>query len=522
MDFSADDKDHHHDTHAIPPKFIQEQYWHYNKVKISDLENDESVVDWNKGLSEEQAKVLKPVSTISKSAIENACITFRNAALGTEGDESPLETEIEDVTVYEHADFPGLQIAPGILPPETQVLWISQIMHQYMANPKHKINLQTDFDIEYPVFEDSGETEAPTPSLFTYDPQSTHSTPKNPETQKPLNMAQMLSRKLRWLTLGEQYHWPTRSYPRNGPTTFPSDLSTLVSGLFPHIRPESGVCLLYGQKDYMPVHRDVSELCERALASFSFGCDGIFVIARGEGELEEGEDPKKRTVAIRVRSGDCVHLDNETSLCLDNGYCFNQGNKYGSRISRGGCTDRSWNSDACPQYCQTTISDGGISISLVSESENDSKFCCGVGYDSSSQLCLANSTSNSFRPFSIDIGVAILNRTSGATTLGNTTSEVTTGNTTTAAASPSSQGPHVNIGIAIGAGAGAAVGILLVSAAIIFLCRFRKRQTHQSFQKFDSKNSYPPTPQKYIEHVELEHSPRQFQGLGIQELEGHR
>lgn len=104
-----DFKDHHHDTHATPPRFIQEQYWHYNKVKISDLENDESVVDWNKGLSEEQAKVLKPVSTISKSAIENACITFRNAALGTEGDESPLETEIEDVTVYEHADFPGKQ-----------------------------------------------------------------------------------------------------------------------------------------------------------------------------------------------------------------------------------------------------------------------------------------------------------------------------------------------------------------------------------------------------------------------------
>ncbi|KAG9887682.1 hypothetical protein KCU82_g18985, partial [Aureobasidium melanogenum] len=106
MDFS-DDKDHHHDTHAIPPQFIQEQYWHYNKVKISDLEKDESVVNWDKGLSEEQAKVLRPVSTISKSAIEKACIAFRNAALGTEGDETPLETEIEDVTVYEHADFPG-------------------------------------------------------------------------------------------------------------------------------------------------------------------------------------------------------------------------------------------------------------------------------------------------------------------------------------------------------------------------------------------------------------------------------
>ena len=65
------------------------------------------MVDWDKGLSEEQAKVIKPVSTISKTGIEKACIAFRNAALGTEGDESPLETEIEDVTVYEHTDFPG-------------------------------------------------------------------------------------------------------------------------------------------------------------------------------------------------------------------------------------------------------------------------------------------------------------------------------------------------------------------------------------------------------------------------------
>lgn len=65
------------------------------------------MVDWDKGLSEEQANVIKPVSKISKAAIEKACIAFRNAALGTEEDQSPLESEIEDVTVYEHTDFPG-------------------------------------------------------------------------------------------------------------------------------------------------------------------------------------------------------------------------------------------------------------------------------------------------------------------------------------------------------------------------------------------------------------------------------
>lgn len=51
--------------------------------------------------------MIKPVGTIEKSAIEKACIAFRNAALETEGDETPLETEVEDVTVYEHTDFPG-------------------------------------------------------------------------------------------------------------------------------------------------------------------------------------------------------------------------------------------------------------------------------------------------------------------------------------------------------------------------------------------------------------------------------
>jgi hypothetical protein len=59
------------------------------------------------------------------------------------------------------------------------------------------------------------------------------------------------------------------------------------------------------------------------------------------------------------------------ALCLDNGYaeddlkilsrhyrrfsyCFNQGNEYGNRISRSECTDRTWDSDACPQKCQTS------------------------------------------------------------------------------------------------------------------------------------------------------------------------
>jgi len=62
----------------------------------------------------------------------------------------------------------------------------------------------------------------------------------------------------------------------------------------------------------MPVHRDVSEQCEKALASFSVGCDGIFIVGRGEDEVEDPEERKRSTVAIRVHSGDCIHLDRET------------------------------------------------------------------------------------------------------------------------------------------------------------------------------------------------------------------
>jgi len=196
-------------------------------------------------------------------------------------------------------------------------------MHKYLANPKHKMNLEADYNIEFPTpsslsAEITEESDSKDPacellsSFFTIDTQKTILTPKDPtKSEKTLNAAQMSS-KLRWLTVGEQYHWPTRSYPADTPTTFPSDLHQLVTGLFPHIKPESGVCLLYGAKDYMPVHRDVSEQCQTGLASFSFGCDGVFVVAKGEEEAVDEEDRQRRTVVIRVRSGDCVHMTGET------------------------------------------------------------------------------------------------------------------------------------------------------------------------------------------------------------------
>jgi alkylated DNA repair protein alkB homolog 1 len=148
--------------------------------------------------------------------------------------------------------------------------------------------------------------------------------PLNPlSNHKPLNMTQFLVKKLRWLTLGSQYDWTTRSYDKEKAMPFPADIARLVKGLFKSaFEPESGVVLIYGSKDYMPVHRDVSEECERGLASFSLGCDGLFILSREkdrqdhageEGELDE--DREMDMLVLRVRSGDCVWMGGETRWC---------------------------------------------------------------------------------------------------------------------------------------------------------------------------------------------------------------
>ncbi|KAF2026901.1 oxidoreductase domain-containing protein [Setomelanomma holmii] len=307
MDLSTDTIDRrssvHHDTHATPPHFIQKEHWRYQSMRKADLENDPNVYDLSRreDFTEVQKAVWRPAGSISSTRIQAACEAYAGG--------QALETRVEDAQIYENRDFPGLSVVCGLLPPETQVLFTSCLMHRDLADPSHKINLQADYQIPYPEKPTSQPLHFDS-SFFTRERSAPEDTlvPHSPDKMKPLNNEQALYTKLRWLTLGEQYDWPTRSYAKHA-TPFPADLSTLVTGLFPHIRPESGVVLIYSAKDFMPVHRDVSEQCQRALASFSVGCDGIFIMARGDDDGQGENAP--RTVAIRVKSGDCVHLTGE-------------------------------------------------------------------------------------------------------------------------------------------------------------------------------------------------------------------
>jgi alkylated DNA repair protein alkB family protein 1 len=65
----------------------------------------------------------------------------------------------------------------------------------------------------------------------------------------------------------------------------------------------------------MPVHRDVSEECERGLASISLGCDGLFIIARemeDQCEPDLPHSPEESMLILRVRSGDVVQMGGAT------------------------------------------------------------------------------------------------------------------------------------------------------------------------------------------------------------------
>jgi alkylated DNA repair protein alkB family protein 1 len=211
------------------------------------------------------------------------------------------------------------------------VLLLSRLLHRDLSNPLHTTNLHSSHHMPYPAPPPSAPSANSHPASFFTLPQSSPSPsalftplPTAPPSAKPLNTSQVLHKKLRYLTLGAQYNWATRAYPaspRDSPTTFPADIRALVSTLFPtdpltraQFRPESGVVLLYGAKDYMPVHRDVSEECERGLASFSLGCDGLFVVGREKPGAEGGGDAggEMDVVALRVRSGDVVYMAGET------------------------------------------------------------------------------------------------------------------------------------------------------------------------------------------------------------------
>ncbi|OIW26470.1 hypothetical protein CONLIGDRAFT_716748 [Coniochaeta ligniaria NRRL 30616] len=124
-------------------------------------------------------------------------------------------------------------------------------------------------------------------------------------------------------------------------------------------------------------------------------------------------------------ASNCCH---HTAICMSNGLCLGT---IPSVLSRGACTDQSWNSTNCTQYCQTINPEAGCSIVLYEITNTLPSYCCNSIISSSDKAVCGAGT-----PFSVPDGVPIAGVGALAAMVLNTTTEGSSD--TTSAAPPSS------------------------------------------------------------------------------------
>lgn len=187
---------------------------------------------------------------------------------------------------------------------------LALLLHRDLSDARYKTNLHLHYEIPYVIEPQvgSGPSEAATVALndrsfFSYSPMSDIKfMPKNITIHRPLSIAKVMQKSLRWITLGGQYDWTKKAYPDEKPPAFPSDIAGLLNGLFPAMKPQAAIVNLYSPGDTLSLHRDVSEKSDRGLVSISLGCDCLFVI---------GNQHSSDGLVIRLRSGDGVYMSED-------------------------------------------------------------------------------------------------------------------------------------------------------------------------------------------------------------------
>ncbi|CAO3651371.1 unnamed protein product [Cunninghamella echinulata] len=138
----------------------------------------------------------------------------------------------------------------------------------------------------------------------------------------PLLPTSELIKRLRWITLGYHYHWPTKTYHLDRRFPVPTTVSEIVTSVVYAIenvggqdwkntyqgknyQPEAGVVNYYQYRDTLMGHVDRSELnMEAPLISISLGNACIYLLG--------GENRETKPVALYLRSGDIIAM---TKLC---------------------------------------------------------------------------------------------------------------------------------------------------------------------------------------------------------------
>ncbi|KAF2641183.1 hypothetical protein P280DRAFT_498083 [Massarina eburnea CBS 473.64] len=288
------------DPHQRPPDGIRKVYKKYQKMKLQDLDADPDIVDLSSGMPPNLNSKVRVVKEVDPSQLSASFRAFAGGDIPHHN--SPVG---ERVTVYEHDDMPGLHIIPSFLPPSIQPLLLNRLLHRDLSHPTHLTNIHTHYNINYPR---SSPESAPT-SFFSLSPTSpaTIAVPIDPSIHRPITIAQLLNKKMRWMTIGGQYDWTEKRYPDSAPPVFPADIKDLLENTFSDTKAEAAIVNLYSPGDTLSVHRDVAETSATGLISVSLGCDAVFVIGTSTSESSD-RGPVEKVLALRLRSGSAVYM----------------------------------------------------------------------------------------------------------------------------------------------------------------------------------------------------------------------
>ncbi|KAM5436464.1 hypothetical protein MferCBS31731_005742 [Microsporum ferrugineum] len=285
------------DAHEHPPARLRQQYKAYRSLKIYDIDTHPAIIDLQRDAhSDGLADGISLDRWLDLESLRTAFDRFIGGYVAQDVPQAPLES----LPVYTHRDIPGLEIIPSILPPQVQRALLSKLLHLDLSDQRHQTNLHLHYNVTYPDASClSGVGNATDRPSFFEDSLSRSILPKDSSIHSPLTVQSILSRKLRWMTLGGQYNWSEKRYPASPPPPFPLDISHLLQTIFPATQPEAAIVNVYSPGDTLHIHRDVSEECDTGLISISFGCEGLFTISHTD---------NSNLAAIRLRSGDAVYM----------------------------------------------------------------------------------------------------------------------------------------------------------------------------------------------------------------------
>lgn len=297
-------------AHHAPPPHIRAVHKKLQKATADRPPEDVPILDLSSvELPEYHRKRIKLSGAISRAVVDDVFAQFE-AAAGCPEAYAPCSDA--DIPIYTHSSVPGMSpsspwpwqkltapgllIVPSLLPPSTQSTLLTTLLTRSLPlTETHQTNLHLHYRLPAPPFDFF----IPSPSTLLH-PQT--------DLHKPLTLAQALTKKLRWMTLGGQYDWTAKKYPTSTAPAFPPDVAGLVEGLFAfeHVRAQAAIVNLYSPGDTLSPHRDISEGSGRGLVSISVGCAGWFVIGCDGGEEE------REVLAVRLNSGDAVVMAGES------------------------------------------------------------------------------------------------------------------------------------------------------------------------------------------------------------------